>query len=834
MVKSLYSGVSGLKTHQSKMDVIGNNIANVNTTGFKTGVVTFKDVYYQNKINPSSGTSTLGGVNPAQVGYGVRLNSTVANMTQSGFTYTDSKWDMALDGEGFFQVMDGSGNIFYTRAGAFSVDADGYLVNASGYHVLGVTGDSNGVEPSSEAIRIIIPDTDAHASSATKKVNGVNVTLSMSAPSDNTDMTVTFTPAEYPYATYANGILNIFFNQDEQYASEDAFEQAIQKALDAGGVTLPDDCSLQFEFESIPDNPEAVIAKNSITGLNFKTTNDSCMFHETYTEKDAAGATVKKHAYIGFATSKVLGNPKVIAQINYDQDVSTSGAAYDSATNTWTITVNNDSTAEEINNAIKKLTSENPTIPELTCTNFVLPSDKKTRETILTNMAANPQKLDGTNKDSGSFDVAATVAGEYANNYKVTFAYVSGYGKTNAVWNENELTITVCNDTTVADINDEIKTAARGNEKKILTLANISGLRDNSVEITEKGMYTVTLTDSNGKKKVIEKVVEFNSNGIPIGGNVVSTEAGFVENDSKMKIDSTRTKVLYDIIETDPSGAQKITKNATAISKDGRFTHGDVDGYADYSVEYKKADGTNGSSTDFTAEGKNVVEITASGTYPNYTFTKTETDPNGAKRTVTGATNLDFTNGTVTDTPSPAPDNKPFTPETFTDWNPQMREAFFGGNPSISPMDGADSFFTGVAKSLSTFALEDGRLGGPQPLDSCDVVIQTDGTIVGIHPVHGYLTLGRIDVALFENPNGLSQAGGTNFAETVASGSPKLATAGGDSGAGSILSNTLEMSNVDLSQEFTDMITTQRGFQANSRVITVSDTMLEELLSLKR
>ena len=163
-----------------------------------------------------------------------------------------------------------------------------------------------------------------------------------------------------------------------------------------------------------------------------------------------------------------------------------------------------------------------------------------------------------------------------------------------------------------------------------------------------------------------------------------------------------------------------------------------------------------------------------------------------------------------------------------------MREAFFGGNPSISPMGGADSFFTGVAKSLSTFALENGRLGGAQPLDSCDVVIQTDGTIIGIHPVHGRLTLGRIDIALFDNPNGLSQAGGTNFAKTVASGEPNLAVAGGDSGAGSVLSNTLEMSNVDLSQEFTDMITTQRGFQANSRVITVSDTMLEELLSLKR
>ena len=725
MVKSLYSGVSGLKTHQSKMDVIGNNIANVNTTGFKAGVVTFKDVYYQNKINPSSGTSTLGGVNPAQVGYGVRLNSTVANMTQSGFNYTDSKWDMALDGEGFFQVMDGSGNIFYTRAGAFSVDADGYLVNASGYHVLGVTGDSNGVEPSSEVIRIIVPDTDAHASSATKKVNGVNVTLSVSAPSDNTDMTVTFTPAEYPYATYANGILNIFFNQDEQYASEDTFEQAIQKALDAGGITLPDDVSLNFEFESIPDNPEAVIAKNSITGLNFKTANDSCMFHQTYPEKDATGADVQKHAYIGFATSKVLGE-KVSVKLEYDNTISAVDAIYapaaaGGAPATWTIKVNENSTAEEINQAIKKKTSADPTLPELTCTNFVLPSDSTTRKDVLNKMVAvGALATNGTDEASGGFDVAATVAGEYANNYKITYAYVSGYGKTNAVWNENELTITVCNDTTVADINAKIKTAARGNDKKILTMANVSGLKNNKVEITPETGGTGTTT--------------------------------------------------YKVVITDPTGAQKIITGAS---------------------------------------------LKADGTYDPTSGTATYRKPDGS--TAADADEAGFTDETVT-----------------ADWNPQMREAFFGGYPSISPMGGDDSFFTGVAKALSTFALENGRLGGPQPLDSCDVVIQTDGTIIGIHPVHGRLTLGRIDIALFDNPNGLSQAGGTNFAKTVASGEPKLAVAGGDSGAGSVLSNTLEMSNVDLSQEFTDMITTQRGFQANSRVITVSDTMLEELLSLKR
>ncbi len=716
MVKSLYSGVSGLKTHQSKMDVIGNNIANVNTTGFKAGVVTFKDVYYQNKINPSAGTATLGGVNPAQVGYGVRLNSTVANMTQSGFTYTDSKWDMALDGEGFFQVMDGSGNIFYTRAGAFSVDSEGYLVNASGYHVLGVTGDSEGVEPSSEVIRIIIPDTDAHASSATKKVNGVNVTLSMSAPSDHTDMSVTFTPAEYPYATYANGILNIFFNQDEQYSSEDAFEQAIQKALDAGGITLPDDVSLQFDFESIPDNPEAVIAANGVVGLPFKTENDSCMFHDTYTEVDATGSTKTKHAYMGFATNKVMGS-KVSVAINYDNAATGTSAAYDPGTSTWTITVNDNVDAEKINEAIKKITSADITIPELTCTNFVLPSDAAKKTTVLENWEnGGAIKTDGTDHGSGGFDVAATVAGEYANNYKVTFAYVAGYGKTSAVWNENELTITVSNDTTVAEINDKIKTAAGGDEKKILKMANISGLLNNRVEAS------------------------------------VVTPA--------------TNPATYNVIITDPTGAQKVIKGAPK-----------ADGTGGGTVSYLKPDGTAGTADDFTEE--------------------------------------------VT---TPAP----------TVWNPQMRESFFGGHPSINPMDGEDSFFTGVAKSLSTFALEDGRLGGPQPLESCEVTIQTDGTIIGIHPVHGYITLGRIDIALFENPNGLSQVGGTNFAETVASGPAKVSIAGGDEGAGSVLSNTLEMSNVDLSQEFTDMITTQRGFQANSRVITVSDTMLEELLSLKR
>ena len=172
--------------------------------------------------------------------------------------------------------------------------------------------------------------------------------------------------------------------------------------------------------------------------------------------------------------------------------------------------------------------------------------------------------------------------------------------------------------------------------------------------------------------------------------------------------------------------------------------------------------------------------------------------------------------------------------EGIKDLTNGQRKQLFGGNPSLSFGGGEDSFYTTVAKNLSTFNLTDGRKGGEQTYkDLENVTVQQDGTIIGKHAVHGYLNLGRIDIATFDNPNGLSAVGGTLFEQTVASGEPKVAIAGQE-GAGEVVSGALEMSNVDLAQEFTDMITTQRGYQANSRVITTSDTMLEELLSLKR
>ncbi|MDD6381645.1 MAG: flagellar hook-basal body complex protein [Lachnospiraceae bacterium] len=141
MMRSLFSGVSGLKTHQQRMDVIGNNIANVNTTAFKSSSTTFQDIMYQTMSDASGGTATRGGVNPRQIGLGVTTAATKVSVTTSGSAETTNDgFDLRLsdtNSTNFFIVNNGTQNLF-TRSGSFYVDGNGYLsMTSTGYHVMG-------------------------------------------------------------------------------------------------------------------------------------------------------------------------------------------------------------------------------------------------------------------------------------------------------------------------------------------------------------------------------------------------------------------------------------------------------------------------------------------------------------------------------------------------------------------------------------------------------------------------------------------------------------------------------------------------------------------------
>lgn len=142
MMRSLYSGVSGLKTHQTKMDVIGNNIANVNTTAYKTKSITFSDMLYQTTqaaSGPNPETDKAG-TNARQIGLGVKSSAISTSITTEGANQsTGNPFDLKITGEAFFIVSDGT-NTYFTRDGSFNVDAAGYLAMAgTGYNVMGWT-----------------------------------------------------------------------------------------------------------------------------------------------------------------------------------------------------------------------------------------------------------------------------------------------------------------------------------------------------------------------------------------------------------------------------------------------------------------------------------------------------------------------------------------------------------------------------------------------------------------------------------------------------------------------------------------------------------------------
>nr|WP_092068323.1 flagellar hook protein FlgE [Dendrosporobacter quercicolus]NSL47055.1 flagellar hook-basal body complex protein [Dendrosporobacter quercicolus DSM 1736]SDL74289.1 flagellar hook protein FlgE [Dendrosporobacter quercicolus] len=158
MMRSLFAGISGLRNHQTKMDVIGNNIANVNTVGFKASTVNFQDMLSQTLQGASSPQGNLGGTNPMQIGLGMQLSSIQTLFTDGSPQTTGQPTDMAISGSGFFVLSDGL-NKLYTRAGNFDFDTEGNFVSLSGgYKVMGYMADASGnIDTNQDPTAITIP-----------------------------------------------------------------------------------------------------------------------------------------------------------------------------------------------------------------------------------------------------------------------------------------------------------------------------------------------------------------------------------------------------------------------------------------------------------------------------------------------------------------------------------------------------------------------------------------------------------------------------------------------------------------------------------------------------
>lgn len=240
MMRSMYSGVSGLRIHQTKMDVIGNNIANVNTIGFKSSRTIFSEVFSQTVQGSSGATENVGGTNPMQIGLGASISSIDVDMTEGAAQRTDNPLDLKIEGDGFFVVSDATGNKF-TRAGAFRIDEAGNLVNPDGLKLMGWTPN----ETTGEIEKTKVKDLQILNAENAYAAPSMTEHLTFSGNIDKNDSQLAAAPGS-PFSVSFYDSLGYkytaqFYIQETAVASEFQFSLPANSVTDQDGNTIVND-----------------------------------------------------------------------------------------------------------------------------------------------------------------------------------------------------------------------------------------------------------------------------------------------------------------------------------------------------------------------------------------------------------------------------------------------------------------------------------------------------------------------------------------------------------------------------------------------------------------
>jgi len=295
-MRSLFSGVSGLKGHQTRMDVIGNNIANVNATGFKSSRVTFADTLSQTQSGAGAPTDTIGGTNPKQIGLGTSVSSIDLLFNDGAVQSTGKNTDLCLSGNGLFVVKSGN-ETYYTRNGAFEFDKNGnYVMPGSGMKVQGWMG-VDGVVSTTGAIEdIVIQSGKAMGAKATEKVTyGYNLradspvitSLSFTNPSTNVSYTES-TAGTYVEATTTQPVTLTF---------GDGTKQTVTSGVYTVGRSMPTTTSFSI-YDSLGNTHTAtILLEKADVGT------------VTYTDKNNNPVTSRATAWVVSLGQVTVDNP---------------------------------------------------------------------------------------------------------------------------------------------------------------------------------------------------------------------------------------------------------------------------------------------------------------------------------------------------------------------------------------------------------------------------------------------------------------------------------------------------------------------------------------------
>jgi len=809
MLKSLYSGVSGLQSHQIAMDVESNNIANVNTTGFKYSRANFSNLLAQTRSIATAPQGELGGKNAVQVGLGSTVSSMTTIFSQGSIQNSDKNTDVAIQGDGFFIVSPNGGNSYkYTRAGDFKFDANGNFVDNNGFIVQGWVRDqtTGKVDSTAPIENINIPPGLTTPASPTSEITlKANLNAGTLVESYSPAYPVGSTPSPSfghtaPSALDKNGNpiesgdLGVMFNdtgegfslQEGQgvwasfrNSSVTSANNILATAADSSEsitFTLDDGTTEVINFNFLAGNTAAQNAAIEVSAINSKTATTGIIASLNGTqlviENSNANSSASHNIRVAAVSSANVGLV----------DTEDSTTAY-----TYTYNSTGPTTVEGSSKEFRTMSDLREAMEKQARAESATVSDIITTTVAATATATHTIDIDGTSVSitNNNGDDAATVASNYASaiNTAMGAGWATAVGSKLTIANPSGADISI--DTTTANGND----------------AGLSGLPADLV--TPSASYF-----ENNIKVLISDQGKFE----------ISNPGGSIGNDYDVNLAITG----FSAIGTNEN--PRFTKNMEALnSVIGSGSTGRA-----FSQSFNAA--THSSSID-------IFDSLGSKHTIRMEFRKT------AVNASTGST-WDMT--ITVPTPSTIDNVAPFGEKkgsirfnsdgSLSTFNPP--NVSFTGNNGSSPEQqvnlnfGTSNLFDGMtsfdSRSSTSGISQDGFTGG----DLVGIRIDQSGTIVGSFSNGRSFGLAQVGMAKFTNNEGLATEGGSVYVQTANSGDPIIGAAA-TSGRGFIQSSALEASNVDLSRSLTQLIIIQRGYQANGKTITTSDQLLQTLIGLK-
>lgn len=787
MMRSLYSGVSGIKGHQTRMDVVGNNIANVNTTGFKSGRVTFADTLSQTSSNAASATGNLGGRNPKQIGLGVGVASIDTLFTDGSVQSTGKNTDVAMSGNGLFVVKSGS-ETYYTRDGAFEFDEKGnYVLPGSGHFVQGWTA-TNGTLNTNGAVGNIqieagksMPSSVTTTATYKNNLNAAMATVIGMKLNDAKGNSITLDPTNTN--SYTVGVGNVYSSTVRKEAV--TFASGITLSSAQGTYAMGQSYAVSGNITVNLANGDVVTVPSS-SAITWRV--GSTVPSATNPAKTLNVTTDVVTLEDGSTIANTSGSTYIVELLNGDTievpSTSTMATPYnvgdDSPTDTITSITGN--TIQLASGAT--LTNGSGTqyqVADATHTIKISGSSTKTYSTSNT-LTLTITSINGSQATLNDGSTLVLTAAQMADP-----AYVAGYSfnftpsAMPTLTASKVSTISADSPSTISRISGTVDTAD-GTTTSTDTFNTTTGYitPQDGLKVSE-----LSLTDSLGSTI---KVSNSDTTGYKAGSTSYASDISSILLNMSDDTTSTHTSGKYTMGYSLP-----LTTTLTVYD-----TLGNAHSVAVYFTK-TKTDSTSGNqwtaSVNIDGSGKNTItEPDGSTTTIEMSDTVLQFDTSGKYDDGSGTLNLKLTNGSK-------------ATQTVSVDVSQLTQ--YSGNNTINGI--CDGNAAGTLKSIS---------------------IDSSGIITGTYTNGVSQAEAQIAVAQFTNASGLTKTGTSLYQQSNNSGEPNVKTAS-DLGV-TLQASALEMSNVDIANEFSDMIITQRGFQSNSKIVTVSDEMLETMINMKR